>query len=125
MFNEAKTVILNQFGTSLRSAVVVSRRGIVNTTPVDDYLEGRAVKVAPSAPLGEGDCILRSVAAGNRRKVEVLFGSVPASLARGIAGFLDIEENAGDSFEAGSCIWLGDAESGAEVASVPGCVCVL
>lgn len=61
---------------NLRSMVFASRPGIATFTKVDDCVEGHAVKVVAEG-LTEGDYVVRSVRAGNRRFIQLLAGTMP------------------------------------------------
>lgn len=74
MEKSVNTVMLAE-GT-LRSIVFASRPGIATATKVDDCFEGHAVKVVAEG-LAEGDYVVRSVRAGNRRFVQILAGTMP------------------------------------------------
>lgn len=108
---KAHSVILNQTGVSLVASVFATRDGIASATKVDDNSDGYAVKVTVNDQFGEGDFVVRSVRYdGSRRKLEVLFGAIQASVARSIPAFASIEENDKASFASGDIIWLTDGD---------------
>lgn len=119
----SKSTLLSDHGNALEAKIYASRPGIATVTKIPDHVEGVAVKVTVIGELGEGDYVVRSVRAGTKypaRKMEVLFGVVPASVASNIEGFKsDVSENRRSAFEAGSCIWLC---TGNEVASIANAV---
>lgn len=116
----SKSTLLSDHGNALEAKIYASRPGIATVTKIPDHVEGVAVKVTVSGELGEDDYVVRSVRAGRGRKMEVLFGVVPASVATTIEGFnSDVSENRRSAFEAGSYIWL---RTGDEVASIANAV---
>lgn len=116
---KAHSVILNQSGVSLVASVFATRNGIASATKVDEYADGYAVKVTVTDQFGEGDFVVRSVRYdGSRRKLEVLFGVIQASVARSIPAFASVEENDKASFAEGDIIWLTDGDELVTVSDV-------
>ncbi|MBZ0187300.1 MAG: hypothetical protein K8F91_13720 [Candidatus Obscuribacterales bacterium] len=112
----SKSTLLSQSGShgnALEAKIFASRPGICTVTKIPDHFEGVAVKVTTTDAFGDADFVVRSVRAGRGRKIEVLFGQVPAALATAIEGYQDLSENQCDRFEADSYIWL---RSGNQVA---------
>lgn len=116
--NKAHSVILNQTGVNLVASVFATRDGIASATKVDDFTDGYAVKVTANDQLQDGDFVVRSVRAGSRRKLEVLFGVVQASVVRALPEFASIEENEKESFAEGDIIWLTDGNELVNVTAV-------
>jgi hypothetical protein len=118
----AHSVILNQSGGNLEASVIASRDGIASATKIDDYVDGYAVKAVVNDNFGADDFVVRSVRYGSRRKLYVLFGEIPLSVARSLPNFDASEEaNQKESFWEGDSIWLTD---GAELVSLPNTVTI-
>jgi hypothetical protein len=104
----ATQVVLKDANGALRSRIIASRDGLVTVSPVDDFIEGRAVK-AVVGELGESDFVVRVVRNGNRRKVEVIAGIVPFCVELKLIEELGHIGDAGvdrDSCEAGASVQL-------------------
>ena len=121
-----KSVVVSDVDGRLSASLFASREGVASAVKVPDFDSGRAVKVSSSESFGAADWVVRSVVAGKRRLVEVVFGVVPASVARAIFGFEvpgstsdEAYTNTAEIFRAGDRIWLTD---GLAVATVPNAV---